>query len=247
MEYQDWFGYKRLNFKFEDRSAFIVFPNHEGWGSGHWMCKMEYADAFPELEIDLLENGFHRVYMENKNRWGTDIDHDARVRFADYLKKEFGLSHKFVPVGMSCGGLHGVNFASRYPDRVSVLYLDAPVMNLLSCPMGLGVGESLAGNLGWQEIVEVYGFTESTILTYRDHPMDRIPTLVDHKIPVALVYGDSDEIVPYIENGKMLEDAYRKAGLPLFCEGKAGCGHHPHGLENRKSLLEFIYKNIMGV
>ena len=244
MEYKDWYGYKRIDFQFEDRQAFIVFPNHEGWGSGHWMCKMEYADAFPELEIDLLENGFHRAYMENKNRWGTDVDHDARVRFADYLEKEFGLSHKFVPIGMSCGGLHSVNFASRYPERVSVLHLDAPVMNLLSCPLGLGVGEALAGDGGWKEIVDVYNFTKSSILTYREHPMDRIPTLIAHQIPVALVYGDSDVTVPYIENGKRLEDAYRKAGVPLFCEGKAGCGHHPHGLENRGNLLEFIRRHI---
>ena len=116
--YSDWNGYKRLDFEFENRQALIVFPNHEGWGSGHWMCKMEWADAFPELEIDLLESGFCRVYMENKNHWGTDVDHDARVRLADFLKMEFGLSHKFVPIGMSCGGLHSVNFASRYPDTI---------------------------------------------------------------------------------------------------------------------------------
>ena len=117
-------------------------------------------------------------------------------------------------------------------------------MNLLSCPLGLGVGEALDGDGGWKEIVDVYNFTKSSILTYREHPMDRIPTLIAHQIPVALVYGDSDVTVPYIENGKRLEDAYRKAGVPLFCGGKAGCGHHPHGLENRGNLLEFIRRHI---
>ena len=57
---------------------------------------------------------------------------------------------------------------------------------------------------------------------------------------MALVYGDSDPVVPYIENGKVLEDAYRKAGLPLYCVGKAGFGHHPHGLEDNGELLAFI-------
>ena len=72
--------------------------------------------------------------------------------------------------------------------------------------------------------------------------MDRIPTLIEHKIPAALVYGDSDPVVPYIENGKVLEEAYKAAGIPLFCEGKAGCAHHPHGLEDRTALLAFFRK-----
>ncbi|MBR5222117.1 MAG: hypothetical protein IKV66_14120 [Clostridia bacterium] len=244
MTYSDWNGFKRLDFTFEDRRAILVFPKNEGFGTGHWACKMEYFGAFPQLECELLENGFHLAYMENKNRWGCDVDHDARVRFADYLKKEYGLSHKFIPVGMSCGGLHSVNFASRYPDRVSVLYLDAPVMNLLSCPMGFGVGGSLDNGGGWQELVNAYGFTISSLLTYREHPIDRIPTLIAHKLPVALVYGDSDTIVPYIENGKVLEDAYRKTDLPLYCVGKADCGHHPHGLEDNGELLAFIAAQI---
>ena len=244
MDYTDWYGYRKLDFTFEDRNAILVFPNEEGWGSGHWACKMEYFGAFPKLECDMLACGFHLAYLENKNRWGCDVDHDARVRFADFLKKEYGLSHKFIPVGMSCGGIHSVNFASRYPDRVSVLYLDAPVLNLLSCPMGFGVGDSLGGGGGWNEIVAAYGFTISSLLTYREHPIDRIPTLIAHRIPAVLVYGDSDTVVPYIENGKVLEDAYRKAGVPLFCEGKPGCGHHPHGLEDTSGILSFIREQL---
>ena len=74
--------------------------------------------------------------------------------------------------------------------------------------------------------------------------MDRIPALIENRIPAVLIYGDSDTIVPYEENGKTLEDAYRKAGIPLFCEGKAGCGHHPHGLEDNSGILAFIRTHI---
>ena len=44
--------------------------------------------------------------------------------------------------------------------------------------------------------------------------------------------------------GKVLEDAYRKADLPLYCVGKADCGHHPHGLEDNTELLAFIAAQI---
>ncbi len=243
MQYSEWNGFRRVDFMFEDREALVVFPEKEGWGSGKWACKMEYFGAFPALEIALLQNGFHLAYIKNINRWGTDPDHHARARFAKYMAETYGVEEKFVPVGMSCGGLHTVNFASRYPALTSVLYLDAPVMNLLSCPMGFGEGDALGdGDSGWREIVDAYGFTLPTLLTYREHPIDRIPTLLAHKLPVALVYGDSDSVVPYKENGLVLEEAYKKAGIPLFCQGKAGCGHHPHGLEDLTELLAFIQK-----
>ena len=69
--------------------------------------------------------------------------------------------------------------------------------------------------------------------------MDRIPVLVKNRIPVALICGDSDRTVPYSENGKMLSDAYRAAGVPLLEIVKPGCDHHPHGLEDNTPLLAF--------
>lgn len=246
MQYSDWHGFRRADFRFADRDALIVFPHRGGWGSGRLMMKMEYFDAFPKLEMELLDAGFHLAYIRNLNRWGTDPDHNVRQQFADFLAEWFHLNPRFVLIGMSCGGLISVNFASRFPEYVSLLYLDAPVMNLLSCPMGFGIGNALGeGDSGFREIEVAYGFTRSSLLMYREHPIDRIQTLIDHKLPVALVYGDSDTTVPYTENGKMLEDAYRRTSLPLFCAGKQGCGHHPHGLEDNTELIHFIRENML--
>lgn len=239
LQYSEFMGFRRADFTFEDREALIVFPN-EPDGSGRWMMKMEYFGAFPNLEAELLRRGWHLCYLKNINRWGTDADSDAKARFADFIAGEFGLRNRFTCVGMSCGGICSVNFAARHPDKAEFLYLDAPVMNLLSCPMGFGIGESLDGEGGWQEIKEAYGFDLPTLLTYREHPIDKIPSIAEHKIPVALIYGDSDPIVPYSENGAVLERYYKNAGLPLFCVGKKGCGHHPHGLEDPKPLADFI-------
>ena len=40
MTYSEWNGFKRLDFTFEDRNAILVFPKNEGFGTGHWACKM---------------------------------------------------------------------------------------------------------------------------------------------------------------------------------------------------------------
>ncbi len=240
--YSEFCGFKRADFKFEGRDALIVFPENPD-PHGRWMMKMEYFGAFPALEAELLGRGWHLCYLANINRWGTDVDSDAKARFADFISREFGLERRFACVGMSCGGLCSVNFVAKYPEYVSVLYLDAPVMNLLSCPMGFGIGNALGeGDSGWREIEAAYGFDLPALLTYRDHPIDKIPILAENRIPVALVYGDSDDVVPYVENGAVLEKYYREHGLTLFCEGKAGCGHHPHGLENCAPIADFIEK-----
>ncbi len=241
LNYSEWHGFRRADFTFEERDALIVFP--DGNANGKWMIKMEYFDAFPELEIELLHRGWHLAYLTNKNRWGVDEDSDAKARFVKYMAAEFSLEEKVVCIGMSCGGLCSVNFAARHPSLVSFLDLDAPVMNLYSCPMGFGIGKALGGNSGWYELVDAYGFDMPTFLTFRGHPLDKIPALVENRIPVALLYGDSDDIVPYAENGIVLERIYKEHGLPLYLECRAGCGHHPHGPSDVKVLADFIEKH----
>ena len=241
MEYtvSEWFGYERRDFRFMDRDALIVLP--KGKLSGKWAVKMEYFGAFPNLELELLSRGWCLAWLSNVNRWGTDADSDAKAAFVPFMAEEFGLEKRFACVGMSCGGLCSVNFAAKYPSLTSVLYLDAPVMNLLSCPMGFGEGEALGGGSGWAEIQAALGFRDiAELLVYRDHPMDRLEPIAEARIPVALVYGEADVTVPYRENGIVLERLYRERGLPLFTAGKPGCGHHPHGLEKPKPLADFI-------
>jgi len=242
--FSEWNGYRRADFLFEGREAIVLFPKCEP--NGRWMIKMEYFAAFQEFEFYMLDRGWHLTYLKNINRWGTDADSDAKARFADFVSQEFGLYKKTVCVGMSCGGLCSVNFAARHPEYVSFLYLDAPVMNLLSCPMGFGVGDPLGNEgSGWSEIVDAYGFDLPTLLTYREHPIDKISTLAENHLPVALIYGDSDKVVPYIENGVVLERYYKEHGLPLFTEAKVGVGHHPHGPTNVSALSDFIEKNML--
>jgi pimeloyl-ACP methyl ester carboxylesterase len=129
-------------------------------------------------------------------------------------------------------------FAAKYPHRVSALYLDAPVMNLLSCPAGIGVAE----NSLFKEFTVATGMTLSDLISYRDHPIDKLPILLDNDIPVVIVYGDSDKTVPYCENGALLEKYYKDNGGTVLAIGKEGCGHHPHGLQDNTPIIEFIEK-----
>ena len=72
--------------------------------------------------------------------------------------------------------------------------------------------------------------------------MHLLPQLVRYKLPVVMVSGDSDQLVPYVENGRLLEEAYRAAGLALQLHIKPGADHHPHGLSDPAPLVKFILK-----
>lgn len=232
-----WKGFKRIDFLFEGRKATVVFPECPNKNK-NWMLKTEYFGAFPSFEIEMLKRGWHLVYIKNITRWCLDEDLDVKMRFAKYLNSEFGLYPKCAAVGMSCGGLIACKLAAKYPQLVSALYLDAPVMNLLSCPAD--VGKAKSGML--QEFTQATGITLSELTYYREHPIDKMPVLLEKNIPIILVYGDSDETVPFCENGAILEKYYRENGGIIVSIGKENCGHHPHGLEDNTPIIEFVEK-----
>ena len=88
-----------------------------------------------------------------------------------------------MTVGMSCGGMQSVYLAAKYPGYVAAMYLDAPVLNLLSCPCGLGVAEV---NF-YDEYVKATGKTAAELLNYRNHPIDNVDTVIAEGIPTILV------------------------------------------------------------
>lgn len=232
-----WNGFKRVDFEFEGRTATLVFPDTPN-KNRNWLLKTEYFDAFVEFEVEMVKRGWHLAFINNITRWCLEEDLDIKKRFADFLSREYGLYEKCIPVGMSCGGLIGSKFAAKYPQKVSALYLDAPVMNFLSCPAGLGKGTDSM----WEEFVKNTGITMEKLIVYRENPIDKMHLLLENNIPVIMVYGDSDDIVPYDENGEILEKYYRKNGGTIIAIGKENCGHHPHGLEDISPLVEFAEK-----
>lgn len=232
-----WNGFQRIDFEFEGRPSIMILPDADK-KCGKWLFKTEYFDAFPNFEIDMVKLGWCVAYIKNVTRWCLDEDLDLKKRFSDFIIKEFDLYDKCVPVGMSCGGLIGTKFAARYPERVSALYLDAPVLNLLSCPADMGIGESGF----FDEFTKATGVTKSQLICYREHPIDKLPDLVKNNIPVILVYGKDDVIVPFCENGAVLKKYYEDHGGTIVAIGKDNCGHHPHGLEDTTPIIDFVIK-----
>ncbi|MBQ9116328.1 MAG: hypothetical protein IJY04_04845 [Clostridia bacterium] len=137
---------------------------------------------------------------------------------------------------MSCGGFHAVNFASRYPSYVSLLYLDAPLLSFC------GWTDGFEGGDGWaREQMNAYGFSSrSEIYVHSDQPIHRLGVLAENMLPVALVYGGSDKCVDPFSNAEMLADYYKLKGAPIKVWYKPLCDHHPHGPESTAEVIEYI-------
>lgn len=234
-----WHGFFAETFLFEGKKAEIVIPK-EPDRDRNWLFKMEYWDAFPAREIDLLNRGFHLVYLENETRFATREDCDRKARFCDYLAERYGLRNVCVPVGLSCGGAHAVNFAGFYPEKVACLYLDAPVLNFCDYP---GRYDDRETETVWEtEFVKAYpGITRSTLLDSSWHPIKRAKELVRRKIPVVMLYGTQDTTVSFNQNGRLLIDAYAGEPSLMLAVPRMLQGHHPHGeIQDPECIIFFI-------
>lgn len=239
-----WNGYRMKKFLFEDTEAILVFPE-EGTATGDWVFKMEYWEAFQDTERRLVKAGFHLAFLKNTSRFATKADCDKKARFVHFLADTYGLKRKCVPVGMSCGGAISVRFAGFYPDLVSCMYIDAPVLNFCDFPGKLG-------KFGWEDIWEnefVHAYPDIRryqLLGWKEHPICMTDTLIAHKIPILMVYGVEDRTVIYEENGLLLEQAYEGTGL-LTVVPVCGRGHHPHGMtveaDNQK-IADYILAHV---
>ncbi len=241
-EQTTWYGFKSEEFTFEGKKAIIVFPEKAN-AQKSWTIKTEYWGAFPETEIELLKRGFHAAYLENNNRWATKEDCDAKSRFAAYISEKYGLNKKCIPVGMSCGGAHAINFAGFYPELIQCMFIEAPVLNFVSIP-----GKHNAFNIPcWEnEFVKAYpGITRAGLLSFENHPINKAPIIIENKIPILMVYGTDDIIVEYDENGRLLEELYAEHPGLLTVMKRPSQGHHPHGFPTNPGIIaDWIEANI---
>ena len=229
--------FKRKEFTFGERHAWIFYP--KGEPNGKMVLKTEYLAAFPFFDVAMLERGYHLIFIEHQNRWASDDEIEIMAEFVRHCAKELGTEEKCIFEGMSCGGLQATKLAECYPELCAVLYLDAPVLNILSMA-GLGECKHEAVAQFWREIVATYDVDRSSITAFRESPVDHMDVLIENNIAIYLLYGNADDGVLFAENGMILEKFYRKHGGTIKVVSKSCGGHHPHCLEDPAPIIEFV-------
>lgn len=234
-------GCKRIDFKVLDKDCIMVLPDNKKEGT-KWVWRAEFFDAFPVVDIDLLKDGWAITYICISDMYGNDEAIELMHQYQQFVVEAFDLAPKPVIFGFSRGGLYAFNYAAKYPECVGCLYLDAPVMDVLSWPAGRGKSFDGQGTpADWEICKKVLNLTEENAADYKGSPKFHIAEVASHDIPLILVSGDADKAAPLDENGQLLIDQYEKLGGTKF---KAiimpGKGHHPHSVEDPKPVSDFI-------
>ena len=231
----DYHGCDRYDFKVLGKNAIIVFPK-KLTPKNKWVWRAEFFDAFPIVDLDLLEQGWALTYIAISDMYGNDESVEIMRQYQEFLVNAFDLEPKATIFGFSRGAFYAVNYTAKYPQNVGCLYLDAPVLDILSWPAGRGKSFGGQGTpADWEICKKVLGLTEETAADYKGSPKFHIAELAKADIPLILVQGDADIAAPMEENAQLLIDNYEKLGGTKFkviiMEGK---GHHPHSVYDPK-------------
>lgn len=240
----DWNGYDLYDFQCAERNCKIAVPKKSAEGKP-WVWRAVFWGHEPQTEIALLERGYHVAFIACSDLLGSPQMLKERDAFYRRMTERYGLSKKPVLLGMSRGGLCSLRWAIANPGNVSCLYLDAPVCDFKSWPGGRGRGKR--SETDWQQILKLYDLTEEEALAYKGNPLDSLKPLAEKKVPILSVCGDSDDVVPFEENTKILAERYKALDGTVDVILKSGIGHHPHSLEDPAPLVKFITEHSAGL
>lgn len=154
--------------------------------------------------------------------------------FYDEMVKR-GYSPKPILLGQSRGGMMTLAWAFRHPDKVKAWVGIYPVCNLASWPLKNSLKETLA-DFAMTELELTAKLTEF-------NPIDNLQGLLANKVPMFAVHGDTDVVVPYDLNTKLLKERYEAGGGQISVKIIPGEGHKvgPSFFECQE-LLDFVLK-----
>jgi dipeptidyl aminopeptidase/acylaminoacyl peptidase len=77
------------------------------------------------------------------------------------------------------------------------------------------------------------------------NPVDNLQGLLLNKVPIFVVHGDSDVVVPYDDNTRLLKERYEAGGGPITVKIIPGEGHKvsPSFFECPE-LVDFVLANV---
>lgn len=234
-------GFRMYNFELKGRQCRVVVPKRAAKGQP-WIWRARFFGHRPEVDMELLSRGFFLAYIDVTDLYGSPQAVQLWDDFYAYLTSELDFSKKAVLEGMSRGGLIVFNWAAQNPEKVACIYADAPVCDIKSWPGGKMQGRGSTND--WQKCLLAYEMTEDEAMTYRLNPIDKITPLIEAKIPLLIVSGDADDVVPYEENAALIVRSYDEQKAPVDVILKKDVGHI-HGLDDARPIINFILENTL--
>ncbi len=195
------------SFTVANRPAFLYLPPAEKRSQPQpWIF---YAPTLPGLP-DGAERWMHEQFLaagvavagvDVGEAYGSPKSHPVFDALYQELTKKRGFAPKPCLFGRSRGGLWVSSWAIAHPERVAGIIGIYPVFDFRTYP-------SVA------KAASAYGLTSEELTARADelNPIARVDALARARIPIALIHGDVDTVVPLRENSAEVVRRYDAAG-----------------------------------
>lgn len=143
----------------------------------------------------------------------------STAKFSEFYEAmvKRGFSPKPILLGQSRGGMMTLAWAFRNPDKIKAWVGIYPVCNLASWPLKNSKPQTLAD----------FAMPEADLVAKLKefNPIDNLQGLLANKVPMFAVHGDTDVVVPYDDNTKLLKERYEAGGGSFSVKIIPGEGH----------------------
>jgi len=226
------------SFEVHGQTAFVMTPEKPAAGNP-WVWYAPTLRNYPHHSQQfyfeqLLEHGIAVAGYDLGEVRGAPESSGKFTGFYDAMVAK-GYSAKPVLLGQSRGGLMMLCWAFRNPDKVQAFAGIYPVCNIASWPLQNSKPSVLAD----------YGLSEEAILKQMDtfNPSGNLSELANAGVPMFIIHGDSDSVVPLRDNSALIKAAYEKDGGEIKLKIVHGKGHaEVSEFFTDKDLLQFIFK-----
>lgn len=235
-----FYGYECSDFTFNGRACKVVKPKLAA--KGHpWMWRARFWGHEPQTDIALLQEGFHVVYCDVVELLGNSESNTYWDKYYQLLTKA-GLNKKAAMEGMSRGGVYVFNWAAENPGKVAAVYVDNPLLNMLSWAAQF-MDMANPKDVMYAQFKKDYNLvSKEDVLSFKGSPVDKVAQIVKGKFPILILCADADEAVIPQENTLLFEQKVKALNGDITVIHKPGFKHHPHSLPNPAPIVDFILK-----
>jgi hypothetical protein len=232
------------NLTIAQRPAFLMLPPEDKRTQPQpWIF---YAPTLPPLP-DKAEQWMHEQFLaagvavagvDVGEAFGSPQSHTTFDALYRELTEKRGFARQCCLLGRSRGGLAVSSWAIARPEWIAGLVGIYPVFDLRSYP-------SIA------KAAPAYGLSVDELTARNDelNPVSRLGTLAKAGIPVLLLHGDVDKVVPLEANSDRLLKQYRDANLDSLVRliVLKGQGHNMfEGFFKSQELVDFAIARARG-
>lgn len=224
-------------FTVSEKPAFILFPEEAKRTIPQpWIIYAPTLPAYPDhhekwMHEQFLKAGIAVAGIDVGEGYGSPKSNQLLTDLYNELVQKKGFAPKPCLFGRSRGGLWVTSWAVENPTKVSGIIGIYPVFDFRTYP-------------GIDKIPAAYGISKSELDSKITelNPISNVRVLAKAKIPVALIHGDVDKVVPLKENSQEFFNQYKlenQQDLVKLIILKGQGHNYFEGFFNSQELVDF--------